>query len=411
MLGHSLDAPDLGMLPEDERPVVARALAKDPAERWPDCRTFVRELADPGRVARRAGIAPAPPPRNRRSNRRAALAGLMALAGLLVCAGIPERPQDAERGLPHAEAMTTSAPREPQATPRKPLVVAGETIDVESRTSVTAAEENSERGVSRTAGVAQDFGSLENSLERHLTEAPQVEPEKNPAGYGGDLAAFAETGRINPTLAGSYCDRGRAFSRKGDYDQAIAAFSEALRLDPECASAYGARGHAYLWKGDYDRAIADYTAALRIDPHLAEVCYGRGLASYNKAAYAQAITDYTEALRLKPGYALAHNGRGLAYVARGENDRALADFAAALQADPKYAEAYNNRGCVYCQTRNWDQAAADFTRAVQLDETNREYARNRAFALDRKASPIVILGIPAASGSPSSLTAPKQHTR
>jgi formylglycine-generating enzyme required for sulfatase activity len=41
---HLTKAPDLTMLPPAERPVVARALRKDPQERWPDCRTFVGEL-------------------------------------------------------------------------------------------------------------------------------------------------------------------------------------------------------------------------------------------------------------------------------------------------------------------------------------------------------------------------------
>jgi formylglycine-generating enzyme required for sulfatase activity len=42
---HLTQAPDLTMLPPAEREVVARALAQDPALRWPDCRTFVAQLA------------------------------------------------------------------------------------------------------------------------------------------------------------------------------------------------------------------------------------------------------------------------------------------------------------------------------------------------------------------------------
>jgi formylglycine-generating enzyme required for sulfatase activity len=38
--------PDLERLPEQERPIVARALAKDPRDRWPTCREFVHRLAD-----------------------------------------------------------------------------------------------------------------------------------------------------------------------------------------------------------------------------------------------------------------------------------------------------------------------------------------------------------------------------
>ncbi len=45
MMGHLFGDPDLSMLPERERPIVARAMAKDPAARWPDCRSFVKALA------------------------------------------------------------------------------------------------------------------------------------------------------------------------------------------------------------------------------------------------------------------------------------------------------------------------------------------------------------------------------
>jgi tetratricopeptide (TPR) repeat protein len=163
------------------------------------------------------------------------------------------------------------------------------------------------------------------------------------------------------------------------------------------ARASAERGHASMWKGDYEQAITDYTDALRLDPQAAEVCYGRGLAYYHQGAFTQAITDYASALQLKPGYALASNGRGLAYVAQGEREQAIADFTGALRADASCAEAYNNRGCVYCQQGNWDKAAADFARAVQLDGKNPAYARNQAFASARKASPVVLKGVPAPS--------------
>jgi serine/threonine protein kinase len=60
MAGHLLSPPDLGMLPLAERPVVARALAKDPEERWPSCRAFVQALA--GAVGENLGpVLPAAP--------------------------------------------------------------------------------------------------------------------------------------------------------------------------------------------------------------------------------------------------------------------------------------------------------------------------------------------------------------
>ena len=44
MTGHLLEPPDLTMLPEEEREAVARALAKEPRDRWGSCRAFVDAL-------------------------------------------------------------------------------------------------------------------------------------------------------------------------------------------------------------------------------------------------------------------------------------------------------------------------------------------------------------------------------
>lgn len=45
LAGHLTRPPNLEMLPETERPPVARALAKEPSQRWPSCRDFVEALA------------------------------------------------------------------------------------------------------------------------------------------------------------------------------------------------------------------------------------------------------------------------------------------------------------------------------------------------------------------------------
>src|SRR5262249_20650869 len=46
-LQHMTEPPDLAMLPENDRPAVLRALAKNPEERWPSCTAFVRALTGP----------------------------------------------------------------------------------------------------------------------------------------------------------------------------------------------------------------------------------------------------------------------------------------------------------------------------------------------------------------------------
>jgi serine/threonine protein kinase len=57
LYGHLHNPPDLSALPEAERSVVMRALAKQPAERWPSCRAFVRALVESGRSDSKDGPA------------------------------------------------------------------------------------------------------------------------------------------------------------------------------------------------------------------------------------------------------------------------------------------------------------------------------------------------------------------
>ena len=75
MAGHLLLPPDLSMIPEAEHPVVARALAKSPKDRWPSCRAFIealrsaRPLDAPTPVPSSVSVpfaAPAPTPRSAR---------------------------------------------------------------------------------------------------------------------------------------------------------------------------------------------------------------------------------------------------------------------------------------------------------------------------------------------------------
>jgi serine/threonine protein kinase len=62
--GHLMREPDLSMIPERERPAVARALRKEPTERWLNCRDFVEALAKAQgpAPAEKKGTATAPAP-------------------------------------------------------------------------------------------------------------------------------------------------------------------------------------------------------------------------------------------------------------------------------------------------------------------------------------------------------------
>lgn len=57
MQQHLHAAPDLSWLSAEERPIVAKALAKEPTERWPSCRAFVEALHANQRLAARPALA------------------------------------------------------------------------------------------------------------------------------------------------------------------------------------------------------------------------------------------------------------------------------------------------------------------------------------------------------------------
>lgn len=57
------------------------------------------------------------------------------------------------------------------------------------------------------------------------------------------------------------CNRGEAYSRKGEYDRAILDCSRAIELNPNFAAAYYDRGLAYKNKGETSRATDDLNRA------------------------------------------------------------------------------------------------------------------------------------------------------
>ena len=71
LYAHLHQLADLSGLPEAERQVVARALAKQPDDRWPNCRAFVRALAAAARPRRISAVVRCRRPPRRRPCPRA----------------------------------------------------------------------------------------------------------------------------------------------------------------------------------------------------------------------------------------------------------------------------------------------------------------------------------------------------
>src|SRR3989338_687728 len=128
------------------------------------------------------------------------------------------------------------------------------------------------------------------------------------------------------TMALVYNNRGIAWRRKGNLDNAIADFNNSIRLNPNFAEAYNNRGAAWAIKGNLDNAIADYNKAIRLDPNNVLAYNNRGNAWAVKGNLGKAIADYNKAIRLDPNFAEAYNDRGIAWRRKGNLDKADTDF-------------------------------------------------------------------------------------
>jgi len=71
------------------------------------------------------------------------------------------------------------------------------------------------------------------------------------------LAAGCATMQTDLNDAPAYYNRGFAYGKKGQYEQAISDFTKALEIKPRSAGAYINRGVSYFDKGQYDKAWED----------------------------------------------------------------------------------------------------------------------------------------------------------
>ena len=68
-----------------------------------------------------------------------------------------------------------------------------------------------------------------------------------------------------PRYARVYYNRGLAYRKLDNLDQAIANYTQAIRLDPKLVAAYANRSYVYYKKGDLNRALADLDKVLELD--------------------------------------------------------------------------------------------------------------------------------------------------
>ena len=129
------------------------------------------------------------------------------------------------------------------------------------------------------------------------------------ANYNNAVADYSHAITLDPNYAVAYSNRCWVGVVVGkDLQRALSDCDAARRIDPQNVRALDNRGFAYLKQGQVDDAIESFNAALKIDPKLPTALYGRGLAKMRTEDREGAEADMAAATAIKSDVAedLAH---------------------------------------------------------------------------------------------------------
>ena len=208
---------------------------------------------------------------------------------------------------------------------------------------------------------------------------PTLAPDQQIAG----CSALIEAGGENEeALAKIYNNRGNAYAKQGDFPKALQDYDRAIKLRPAYAVALKNRGVAFYRLGNIDDAIAAFSDLLQSkkDP---DVLVDRAQAFSAKQDYRRALEDYDEAIRLEPKRAAFWNARCWHRAIVGEFQPALADCNEALKLEPKSATALDSRGFVHLRMNRWNAAIDDYNAALKLDASLPSALYGRALAKEK----------------------------
>ncbi len=390
-------------LPGELDHIVAKMLAKDPAERYATARELVRDLralergeAIPAMQTRRGAFARIRPWLRRlpvlARSRVAAVALVLALV-LVVAAVVLQRPLRDRLGLtplPQKKNLvvlrfeTAGGGSENQAysdgltealTAKLIRLTATHALqvtpasDVRARHMVTPDEARKETGANLVLvgtlhregdAVRVNFALVDTNTQRQLRTRAVTSSASDPFALEQravasvldtleiklqpqDRSALAGPRNTQPAAYDAYL-HGRGyfqdFYKLENIDSAIAAFQRALKLDPDYAPALAGLGEAYWKKYNFHTREARWVEASR------QAC--------------------EQAVKLDGKLAAGHMCLGAVYAGTGAFEKAVEELNQALGIEPTNDRAYRDLGNAQEQLRQLDAAEQTYRRAIKL---------------------------------------------
>jgi serine/threonine-protein kinase len=209
---------------------------------------------------------------------------------------------------------------------------------------------------------------------RRTSLAELVAP--SPRKHTNNLSAYAMY------LKGRYLWNRRT---RGDIAAAISMFEQAIAEDPGYAQAYAGLADAYALSLDYrDVPVAEGFAlaeryarqALALDDTVAEahasLAWSLFIYDWN---WDESRREFRRAIELDPGYATARQWYAFWLLARGHSDAGLAEVHRAAELDPVSISIRRSVGWMYYYARRYDEGRYYLERAIAMNPTADETYR------------------------------------
>ena len=189
--------------------------------------------------------------------------------------------------------------------------------------------------------------------------------------------------RLDPSWAHPHAMLGAIRARLGDGVGALEALGQALTLDPDDQLTLLNRANLLMLAGELPRAEADLTRALELDPRSSRAHVIRGLMGTQRGELEAALSDFERAIGLDPSNGEAYLHRAVLRLMTGrEVAGARQDLDLAVQYGGG-AQALANRGAIREREGDLEGAVEDLERAVAEDPRCLLAVANRGVVRDR----------------------------
>jgi serine/threonine protein kinase/tetratricopeptide (TPR) repeat protein len=156
---------------------------------------------------------------------------------------------------------------------------------------------------------------------------------------------------------------------------------------PRTAWEHYTLGRVLLSEGDLGQAARHLDEAMRLQPDGLWPHFYAGQCAYRRARYDEAASFFSVCVGAAPHLAAAYFNRGLAYAGLGKPERARDDYSRALARDPGMGAAALNRAILHLEAGRPDEAEADLGLALRKGADPAAVHYNRALVCQARGDP------------------------